>query len=100
MQSKLVFVMLFMLSFSVFHDSFISLIEKEEHTSIVHYMNDQAPSSECADFNEIHNMFHFMAIMTMYQNAQLDLETKQNIAHRFINYTPPLEETSHKPPIA
>lgn len=100
MQSKLVFVMLFILSFTVFHDSLLSLLEKDEHTSIVHYMHDEAPSSECTEFNEIHSMLHFMAIMTTYQNPQLDLETKQNIPHRLINYSPPLEETSHKPPIA
>ena len=48
MHSKVIFIVLFMLSFSIFHDTFISLIEKNEHTDIVHYISDEAPSSECA----------------------------------------------------
>ena len=99
MQSKIVFVVLFMLSFSVFHDSFISLIEKHEHTDIVHYMSDEVPSSESAEFNEMHSMFHFMAIMTTYKNTQVLLAKIESIPHLLIQYTSPFEKTSYKPPI-
>jgi len=42
MRSSIIFIVLFMLSFSVFHDSFISLIEKNEHTEVVHNICDEA----------------------------------------------------------
>lgn len=99
MQSKVVFVVLFMLSFSVFHDSFISLIEKNEHTDIVHYMSDEVPSSECTEFNEMHSMLHFMAIVTTHKNEQVQLAKIEGIPHLLIPYTSPFEKTSYKPPI-
>jgi len=99
MQSKIIFVVLFMLSFSVFHDSFISLIEKNGHTDIVHYMSDEAPSLECTEFNEMHSMFHFMAIMTTYKSTQVLLAKRESIPHLLIQYTAPFEKTSYKPPI-
>ena len=100
MQSKIIFTILFMLSFSVFHDSFITLLEKSEHTEIVHYMSDEAPSSECAEFNEMHSMFHFMAIVTPYKESQIQLAKRETIPHLLAQYTPPLKKTSYKPPTA
>lgn len=99
MQSKIVFVVLFILSFSVFHDSFISLIDKNEHRDIVHYMSDEAPTPECAEFNEVHNMLHFMAIVTTYNNTHVQLSKIESIPHLLVPYTSPFEKTSYKPPI-
>jgi len=99
MQSKVIFVVLFMLSFSVFHDSFIFLIEKNEHTDIVHYMSDEASSLECAEFNEMHSMFHFMAIVTSYKEIQVQLAKIKSIPHLLIQYASPFQKTSYKPPI-
>ena len=73
MQSKMIFVLLFILSFSAFHDSFISLLDKNKQTNIVHYMSDDVSSIECTDINEIHNMFHFIAIVSMYNNNHIQL---------------------------
>ena len=100
MQSKIIFVVLFMLSFSTFHDTFISVIDKSEHKEIVHYMSDEAPTSECAEFNELHNMFHFMAIVTTHKDMLIHLAKKETIPHILQHYAAPLEKTSYKPPIA
>ncbi len=98
MRSKIIFTLLFMLSFSVFHDSFISLLDINEHTEIVHYMNDESPSSDCAEFNEIHSMFHFMAIVTPHKESQIQFAKRETIPHLLAQYTPPLKKTSYKPP--
>lgn len=100
MQSKVIFTVLIMLSFSIFHDSFIALLEKSEQSNIVHYIGNEVPYEECAEFNEIHSMFHFLAIVDMYTNDQIHVSQKESIPHHLIQYTPPLEETSYKPPIA
>ena len=100
MQSKIIFVVLFMLSFSVFHDSFISLLNKSEHANSVHHMSDKSPSPECMEFNEIHNIFHFMAIVSPPNDTQIHFAKKETIPHLTIQYTPPLKKTSYKPPIA
>lgn len=100
MQSKMVFVVLFMLSFSAFHDTFISVLDKSEHSSVVHYMSDEAPTSECDDFNELHNMLHFMAIVSTDKNDQIHFDKSETIAHLLAQYSSPLDKTSYKPPIA
>jgi len=100
MQTKIIFVVLLMLSFSAFHDTFISIIDKSEHKSIVHYMSDEVPSSECAEFNELHNMFHFMAIVDTYKDILIHLDKREKIPHLLLQYASPLEKTSYKPPIA
>ena len=100
MQSKIIFVVLFMLSFSAFHDSFLSVIDKNEHTNVVHYINDNSVSSECTEFNEVHNMLHFMAIMDDNKNEQVQFAKLETIPHVVMQYSPPLEKTSYKPPIA
>lgn len=100
MRSKIIFVVLFMLSFTIFHDSLMPLIDKNEHTDIAHYLGDTEPTQECADFNEIHNMFHFMAIVTPSKNTHIQFAKSDTIPHILIQYSPPLEKTSYKPPIA
>ncbi len=100
MRSKIIYVVLFMLAFSAFHDSFISLIDTNEHTDIVHYVNDDVSSSECSDFSEIHSMFHFMAILSSAKNTQIHFDKREAIPHLLVQYTSPLTRTSYKPPIA
>ncbi len=99
MRSKIIYVVVFMLAFSAFHDSFISLIDTREHTDIVHYVHDDVSSSECSEFNEIHSMFHFMAIVSSSKNTQIDFDKREVIPHLLVQYTPPLTRTSYKPPI-
>ena len=99
MRSKMIYVVIFMLSFSAFHDSFILLIDTSEHNDIVHYVNDDASSSECSEFNEIHNMFHFMAIVSSSKNTQMQFAKSETIPHLLVQYTSPLTRTSYKPPI-
>ena len=100
MQSKVIFVVLFMLSFSAFHDSFFSILDQNKHTDVVHYMSDKAMSSECTELNEIHGMLHFMAIISTDYSHKLQLVMREVIPHNVIPYTSPLEKTSFKPPIA
>ncbi len=100
MRSKIIFLILFMLSFTIFHDSLMPLIEKNKHTDVAHYLSDTAPTQECTDFNEIHSMFHFMAIVTPSKNTQIQFAKRETIPHVTLEYSPPLEKTSYKPPIA
>ena len=88
-----------MLAFSAFHDSFISLIDRGEHTDIVHYVQDDVSNSECSEFNEIHSMFHFMAILSSDKDTQIDFDKREVIPHLLVQYTSPLTRTSYKPPI-
>ncbi|WP_309498594.1 hypothetical protein [Sulfurovum sp.] len=95
---KIIFVMLFMLSFSVFHDSLMPFFEKNEHKSTVHCLSDATSTQKCADFNEIHSMLHFMAIVTFSKNTQMQFAKREMIPHLLIAYSPPLQKSSYKPP--
>jgi len=99
-QSKVIFVVLIMLSFSTFHDSFFSILDKNKHTDVVHYINDKTISSECTELNEMHSIFHFMAIISTDHSNKLQPVKRESIPHMVIEYTSPLEKTSYKPPIA
>jgi hypothetical protein len=99
MQSKVIFVVLIMLSFSAFHDSFFSILDNNKHTDVVHYMSDKSISSECTELNEIHSIFHFMAIISTDHSDKLQFVKSETIPHSIIHYTSPLEKTSYKPPI-
>ena len=99
MRSKIIFALLLLLSFTIFHDLFISVIEKNQCTKIVHSINDQASSCDAVAFNKIHAMLHFMAIMLDYDNTSMPMKYHVSIPHHLGSYSPPSKETSHKPPI-
>jgi len=99
MHSKIIFALLLLLSFTIFHDLFISVIEKNPCTKIVHSINNQASSCDTVEFNKIHAMLHFMAIMLVYDNTLLPMKYYVGMPHYLDNYSPPSKETSHKPPI-
>jgi len=100
MKSKIIFVVLFMLSFTVMHDSVINIIQKNEHTSISHYADTDTVSQECSELQEVHSIFHFVGLIMSYQNTFVQLQKEETLSHNLLQYTPPHLETSHKPPIA
>ncbi|MEA3418140.1 MAG: hypothetical protein U9Q90_01985 [Campylobacterota bacterium] len=99
MQSKAVLILLLILSFNILHDSFITIVEQDGHTNITHYLDSEDLSPECAELNEIHNMFHFVAIITMHQGKIVKLPKKETFAQHLLQYSPPHAQTSYKPPI-
>lgn len=88
-----------MLSFTIFHDTFITHFEKHEHTNITHYLDQETASEACIKYTQIHNMFHFVAIMDTFIHAPIFIVKKETILYLLIDHTPPLQKTSHKPPI-
>ncbi len=99
MRSKTVLILLLILSFNILHDSFIAIVEQNGHTGITHYVDGENLSPECDELNEIHNMFHFMAIITThYEKVMIPLK-KERLTHYLLQYSPPHTQTSYKPPI-
>ncbi len=100
MKSKIIFVVLFMLAFTVMHDSVINIVQKNEHTSVSHYADTNAVSQECSELQEVHSMFHFVGLIMPYKNAFVLLQKEETLSHNLLQYTLPHRETSYKPPIA
>lgn len=89
MQSKITFTLLLMLSFTIFHDTFMTHLDKHGHTNIAHYLGHDTSSEACIKYTEIHNMCHFMAILDTYTNTPIFIVKKESIPHLLIDHTPP-----------
>lgn len=102
MHSKVIFFVLFMLSFTVAHDTVIKIIQPNGHNSIAHYIDENIQSQECNgdSIDEIHGMFHFVALVAPYRNRFIQPSTKQTLTHNSFTYTFTYKETSDKPPKA
>lgn len=100
MQSKIIFVVLFMLTFTVMHDSIINIVQKNEPTSISHYVDSNVQSQESSNIDELHSMFHLVGLIMPYKNTFIQLPTEETLSHNLLQYTPPYKETSYKPPRA
>ena len=100
MKSKVIYVVLFMLAFTVMHDSVMNIVQTDEHTGISHYVNADATVQEYTEINEVHNMFHFVGLMIPYKGTFAQLQKEKTLSHNLLQYTIPYKETSYKPPIA
>ena len=100
MRSKIIFVVLFMLSFTVMHDTVIHIVQTNENTSVSHYVSAEIAAQECGDIHEVHNMFHFIGLIMPYKSSVVLLQKEKTLSHDLLQYTLPYKETSYKPPIA
>jgi len=102
MHSKVMFFVLFMLSFTVAHDSVINIMQPDGHTSVTNYSDTNIQSQECNSdsMDEIHSMLHFVALVAPYKNSFIQLSTIQKFTHNPTTYTFTYKETTDKPPKA
>lgn len=100
MRSKVIFIVLFMLSFTVMHDTVMNIVQTDEPISISHYVNTDVPSQECGDIHEVHSMFHFVGLVMPYKSTFIQFQKEKMISQDLLQYTLPYKETSYKPPIA
>jgi len=101
MRSKITFFLVFILSFVVFHDSFLALLDKKEQVYVITQAEHPSSLSQRdTNIHEIHNMFHIVAILTLNSMAIPPFKESKNI------FSPDLQKTSYyyqtiiKPPIA
>ena len=100
MRSKIIFVVLFMLTFTIMHDSVINIMQKSDPSSLTYYVNSDVVSQECTDIHEAHSMFHFVGLVTPYKSSFIQLQKEKTLSHNLLQYTLRHKETSYKPPIA
>ena len=97
MRSKVVFLLLFMLSFTVMHDTVINLLDNDKNILVSHYASAENQSDDVLD---VHDMFHFMALVTSLTPVPDRLESEQTLSAYLFQYTLTYLENSTKPPIA
>jgi len=97
-RSKVIFVILFMLAFTVVHDSVLSLVE--DNTHFVVSQDSQEGDSVAQHSHEIHNMFHFVGVVIASSDLSLPSYQKELFSPKLLQYTEIDKQTSYKPPIA
>ena len=87
-----------MLAFSVVHDSVLSFVG--DNTHFVVSQDSQEGDSVTANSHEIHNLFHFVGLVTVSSDLSLPSYEKESFSPKLLQYTEIDKQTSYKPPIA
>jgi len=102
MQAKITFLVLFMLSFTVMHDTVINLLDNNENVPVTQYANADSQTQDIVDIHDIHDMhgmFHFIALITQLIPPEVALKNKEILSVYLLQYTLPHFQSSNKPPI-
>ncbi len=100
MRSKIIFVVLFMLTFTVMHDTVINIVQINDNISISHYASSDLSSQGCTDIHEVHSIFHFVGLIMPYKSTLIQLQKEKTLSYNLLRYSLLHKETSYKPPIA
>lgn len=102
MQIRIVFVLLCALFFSAFHDTVLPLVQTHDHQNIAYQnennlQHDVDTADTCA---QVHNMLHFIAIVMPQKSVTVHLDAQHAYRQIIKPHTPPLQQSTYKPPIA
>lgn len=101
MRSMITAILLAMLSFSIAHDTFINIMkENHEKVHVAHIDKAHTVSQGCDTIEEIHAMFHFMALISPYVALQPHAKTQKSDVFYALRYTQIFKETTYKLPQA
>ncbi len=99
MRSKLVFLVVFMLSFVIVHDTVLTMIDHNNKAGVISSLESYTVSEASTDIHQLHNMFHFVALVYT-EFPSMDIHTKkQTIEYYIPEYILPYKKSIIKPPI-
>lgn len=103
MQSKIIILLVCMLSFAIVHDTVLAMMDQKEKSVVTlsTSKNLQIKSHESVDvYHNIHEMFHFVALVSSEPMLEeIHIETKP-IAYRRPCLPHPYRQYIIKPPIS
>lgn len=94
------FILLVSLFFNIAHATVIAIEDDCHHESVHAYVAEQSMSAECGDLCDMHHLFHFMAILSSENVGIVTQNITDKLTFKVLEYTPPSQKTSIKPPIA
>ena len=100
MQSKIIFFMLFMLSFTVMHDTFICMLDDNKRLPVSEYVSNTKQINDVLDVQDMHDIFHFIAFISVRHMFLEPLKTGNTFSDYVFWYALPSLKNSNKPPIA
>ena len=99
MRSKIVFLVVFMLSFIVVHDTVLTMIDQNKKIGVASSLKSCTVSEQSTDIHQIHNLFHFVALVST-ELPSMDIHAKkQTIEYYIPEYILPYKKSIIKPPI-
>ena len=100
MQSKIIFLVLFMLSFTVMHDTVIHMLDDNKSLPVSEYVKNTKQISDVSDVQDMHDIFHFIALISRMHISLETLKTGNTFSGYVFQYALPSLKNSTKPPIA
>jgi len=99
MQSKIIFLMLFMISFNMMHDTVIHILDDNAKLSLSEYIQNMKQTSDVQDMQNIHDMFHFIALIPVMHISLKPLKARNIFSAYVLQYTLISLNKHTKPPI-
>ena len=100
MQSKIIFLVLFMLSFTVMHDTLICMIDDNKGLPVSEYLKNTKQINDVSEVQEMHDIFHFIALISEKHMFLEPLKEGNTFSSYLFQYALPSLKNSSKPPIA
>ena len=100
MRSKIVFLVIFMFSFIIVHDTVFAMIDQHNKITANSSLDSQLTSEKNTQIHQIHGLFHFVALIHTEITPVHTHDKKKTISYYKIWQTLSCKETITKPPIA
>jgi len=100
MRAKIVFLVVFMLSFVIVHDTVLTLIDQNQKVVASISSDCDTVSKTSMNTHQMHSMFHFVALVTTVSASMDMVLNRQSIAYYTPEYILPYKKSIIKPPIA
>lgn len=100
MQSKIIFLVLFMLSFTVMHDTLICMIDDNKGLPVSEYVKNTKQINDVSEVQEMHDIFHFIALVSGTYISLEPLKSGNTFSGYVFQYALLSLKNSTKPPIA
>ena len=100
MRSKIVFLVVFMLSFVIVHDTVLTVIDQNKKIDTVASVDSGMALEQSTDIHQIHNLCHFVALVCREISPASVPCKHQTVAYYVPEHILPYNKSLIKPPIA
>ncbi len=99
MRNKIIFLLIFVFSFIIMHDTVLDNMKSDHSNSLVQISDSDVGKKEYHSLHHLHNMFHFLAVMESEYLLCEPTETEVLIATPLLAYLYADKEQDERPPI-
>ena len=100
MRNKVIFLLLFVFSFIIVHDTVLDVMQPDQEMIISQDSAGVESGKNCQTLHHLHNMFHFVALMDPDTPTINSVKRETSIVTALLQYLSLLQEQDDRPPIA